>query len=249
MKRQLIITDLTRMQRGRVCVAGYDAEGRCIRPGLPPPGIAEDSLYQNGQPVVFPSALVEYDLLRPTPQPPHTEDYRYDPVTVRGRSRADEATWRTALQQSLAASVEAIFEVPILTDLPGSSVMDGHGPRSLGTVRPGLIFEATYAEEPDGKGRYRLRFVDQADGLYRLSVTDLTWRYYCDRERRTGKMPAQITRELTHKLKAATVYVRVGLARGWQQYPDRCFLQITGLHTFPDYAEGKTFADFAPGVE
>ncbi len=40
MKTQLVITDLTRMQRGKVCIAGYDATHQCIRPTLPPPGIA-----------------------------------------------------------------------------------------------------------------------------------------------------------------------------------------------------------------
>ncbi|MGQ0603697.1 MAG: dual OB domain-containing protein [Anaerolineales bacterium] len=246
MKRQLTITDLTRMQAGRVCVAGYDQDGRCVRPVLPPPGISENSLYQNGKPVVFPGARVEYDFTHPTPQPPHTEDYRYDPKAVRGLGRNEEPTWRAVLQQSLSADVEAIFEVPILTDLPGSSVMDGHGPRSLGTVQPGLIFEATYAVEAEGKNRYRLRFVDRADGLYALAVTDLTWRYYCDHEHKQGKTLAQITRELTRTLKSAAVYLRLGLARGWKQYPDRCFLQITGIYTFPDYAAGQTFADFAP---
>jgi len=37
-KKSLVITDVTRMQEGRVCVAGYDNDGNCIRPVLPPPG-------------------------------------------------------------------------------------------------------------------------------------------------------------------------------------------------------------------
>jgi ATP-dependent DNA helicase RecQ len=41
------------------------------------------------------------------------------------------------------------------------------------------------------------------------------------------------------------VVLRIGLTRHWDAYPDRCFLQITGIHTFPDYLEGQTFADFA----
>ena len=36
------------------------------------------------------------------------------------------------------------------------------------------------------------------------------------------------------------------LARGWQKFPERCYLQITGVYTFPDYLEGKIFTDFAP---
>ena len=63
MKKLLAITDLTRMQQGRVCVAGYDSEGNCIRPVRPPPGISEKSLLEGGKATVFPFAVVEFDLL------------------------------------------------------------------------------------------------------------------------------------------------------------------------------------------
>jgi len=36
------------------------------------------------------------------------------------------------------------------------------------------------------------------------------------------------------------------LARGWERYPDRCYVQITGVYSFPDYLSGRCFADFAP---
>jgi hypothetical protein len=40
------------------------------------------------------------------------------------------------------------------------------------------------------------------------------------------------------------------LARGftgnWRKFPDRCYLQITGIYTFPDYLKGSTFVDFKP---
>jgi len=47
-------------------------------------------------------------------------------------------------------------------------------------------------------------------------------------------------------VKGSEVFLRIGLARGWDMYPDRCFLQITGIYSFPDYLDGRTFADFAP---
>ena len=54
MKTNLVITDLTRMYGGRVCIAGYDNIHRCIRPTLPPPGIPEDTLFQGNSPNNFP---------------------------------------------------------------------------------------------------------------------------------------------------------------------------------------------------
>lgn len=243
MKKQLAITDLTRMQRGRVCVAGYDAEGRCVRPVLPPPGIAEQSLMADGKPIVFPFAVVEYELLQPTPQPPHTEDTRYDPASVRFirpvRRRQD------FLDQSVYKTVQAIFEQPICDDF-GFYVMDGCGPRSIGTIRPQAILKVYYEPGPDGVWDYRLSFVDSESALYRLKIVDLTWHYYCDSLRGGDREPARIASELSAMLKASAVYLRIGLSRGWAKFPERCYLQITAVHTFPDYLGGKSFADFAP---
>jgi hypothetical protein len=32
----------------------------------------------------------------------------------------------------------------------------------------------------------------------------------------------------------------------WRKFPDRCYLQITGIYTFPDYLKGSTVVDFRP---
>src|SRR5512139_1997421 len=123
MKTQLVITDVTRMQEGRVCVAGYDKDLKCTRPVLPPPGIHESALRSQGQPIVFPFAVVEYDLLQPTPHPPHTEDVRYDSTSVRFIKRLEQGRRRNALVKTLFPSVQALFEVPIHSDV-GHYIMD-----------------------------------------------------------------------------------------------------------------------------
>lgn len=79
MKTKLVITDLTRMYRGKVCIAGYDGSKRALRPVLPPPGIPEESLVQEGQAIIFPVAVVEFDLLEVHPKPAPTEDVNFDP--------------------------------------------------------------------------------------------------------------------------------------------------------------------------
>jgi Dual OB-containing domain len=245
MKTSLVITDVTRMQEGRVCIAGYDKNSKCIRPVLPPPGIHERTLYAQGHAIVFPFAVVEYDLLQPTPQPPHTEDYRYGPTSVRFVERLDEKGKRAILTRTVFRNVPAIFEAPIYSDV-GHYVMDGQGPRSLGTIQPRQILKAIYEQSPEEKCKYRLGFVDGEGATYWLTVTDLAWRYYCDYQRQNGRDPRGIASELTAVLKSSQVYLRIGLARGWKEYPDRCFIQMTGVYTFPDYLDGRTFADFAP---
>ncbi len=232
------------MQQGRVCVAGYDAEGCCIRPVLPPPGIHESSLYSQGQPIIFPFAVVAIELRHRVFNPPHTEDWRYDPTSISLIRRLDEKQKRETLERSLFPHLAAIFQAPVHCDV-GHYVMVGQGTRSLGTIRPKQILKASY-EQRDGKWTYRLGVVDASDSTYWLAVTDLSWRYYCDSQLRAGCSAQEISIHLTNKLRARQVYLRIGLARSWEKYPDRCFVQLTGIYTFPDILEGKTFADIGP---
>jgi hypothetical protein len=242
MRTQLIITDLTRMQRGMVCIAGFDPKGCCIRPILSPPGIPENALFDQGEPAIFPSAKVEFFLLRARPQPPHTEDVYFVEGSTRYIERIDYM--EEILKKDLYESVRAIFAQPIIHDL-GYSVLDCTGPRSIGTLQPGKINQVAYSHEAvNDAWDYRLSFEDPKGETYRLKITDLTWHYYCDSLRAQGETPAGIADKLTDNLKSRTVYLRIGLSRGWKKYPDRCFLQVNGIHTFPDYLEGKIFADF-----
>jgi hypothetical protein len=245
MKKPIVITEVTRMQEGRVCIAGYDQQGNCLRPVLPPPGIHESSLYSGTHLITFPSAKVEFEFTQPTPQPPHTEDIRYNPASIRFIERQPEERWHKMLQATVSPSVSAIFEQPILTD-PGHYIMDGQGAHSLGTIRPAHIIQVIHELSLENKWQYRLRFEDGTGAAYRLTITDLAWRYYCDRQRAQGETPAHVAASLLHVLQTSEAYLRVGLARGWDKFPGRCYIQLTGIHTFPDYLAGKTFADFAP---
>jgi hypothetical protein len=239
----LVITDLTRMHRGMVCIAGYDKDLHCIRPILPPPGISEHQLLgPNGKPIIFPFAVIRLDLLDPHPEPPHTEDVYFfssSPQFVRLAKDPQDL-----LERILFPDVSAIFEQPIQSDF-GFYVREGQGPRSLGAIRPDAIAKVGYEPEPGGGAwDYRLAFTDARGDAYRLKITDLTWQYYCQSLRSEQRDPAKIALELTHLLQTRDVYLRIGLARGWNEFPDRCYLQITGIYTFPDYLEGKTFASF-----
>jgi hypothetical protein len=242
-KTLLAITDLTRMQRGAVCFAGQTPEGQCIRPVLPPPGIAEQLIRAEGKTVVFPFAVVELELLKHTPQPPHVEDHIFWPDSLNFKGMLKEEQKMRVLNKSLFENVAAIFEQPIQHDM-GFWVADGVGSRSLGTLQPKAIHGVQYTPGEDAGWTYRLDFTDHADQHYRLKITDLTWNYYCAAQRAAHPDPAHIAAELTRRLRDATVYLRIGLSRGWSKFPGRCFLQINGVYTLPDYLEGRTLADF-----
>ena len=249
MKKPIVITEVTRMQEGRVCIAGYDQHGQCLRPVLPPPGIHESSLYSGARLIVFPSAKVEFEFTQPTPQPPHTEDIRYDPDVVRLIERQPEERWHKMLEATLSKSVSDVFEQPIHSE-HGYYIIDGQGLRSLGTIRPARILKTIHEFSQDSqKWKYRIGFIDNEQATYWLTVTDLTWRYFHDQQRRNGRAPSDIASEMTALLKSKEVLLRLGLARGWEEHPDRCYIQLTGVYTFPDYLEGKTLADFVPKDE
>jgi len=239
-KKRLVITDLTRMQQGHVCFCGYDKEHACVRPILLH-GIPEKSLVKDGKAVIFPFALVEFDFLSPRPEAPHTEDYFYissSPIFIQR-----VANPQMVLDWSLFEAVEDIFEQPVLTD-SGFSVMDGQGPRSVGTICPRNVGRIKYESSLEGTWDYRIEFTDNSGARYRLKITDLTWHYYCNSQRGQFSEPEECAAEMARMLHGKTVYLRIGLSRGWKQFPDRCFLQVNAIHTFPDYLDGKTFVDF-----
>jgi hypothetical protein len=90
---------------------------------------------------------------------------------------------------------------------------------------------------------------DLAEAWYRLPVTDLAFQCHLNRLRLgDGHSPEHVANRLHGALRAAeAVYLRIGHTRPtWSTYPGHCFLQVTGVYSFPDYLGGRTFADLAP---
>ena len=88
-------------------------------------------------------------------------------------------------------------------------------------------------------------FSDRTGQRYRLAVTDLTFRTFLDYLHNHERMqPKRAAQWLATTLQRADVFLRIGLARKWSKFPDRCYLQITGVYSFPDYLDGRCFADF-----
>ena len=243
MKTPLVITDLTRMQHGRVCIAAYRRDYRCVRPVLPH-GIMETWLFDGDQPIIRPFAVVELDLLEEQPDPPHTEDWVVDQEhRVWFKELPLDRRWNI-LAHIEDPSVAAIFGADI-THEHGWFVEAGAGSRSLGTVRAHQIHALHYNLQEDGKRSYYLVFSDLAGERYRLSVTDLAFRRYLGHLHEQRHMrESRAAHMLMNMIGRAQTYLRIGLARGWEKHPDRCYLQITGVYTWPDYLDGCCFADF-----
>lgn len=240
MKRVIAITDLTRMRQGRVCIAGYDKDAECVRLTRPHPGIPEDSLIKGDKAIIFPFAKVEFDMNKIDSDPPHVEDYTYKPKSPKyvGAVENPEAH----LKYLLFPNVEDIFEQEIHDDF-GFYVLEGQGTRSLGTIKPSVIYKVFFEKDQSGMWDYRVSFKDDNGVFFRLKIVDLTWQYYCRDQRNHLPDQKSIAKKMSRILRPSNAYFRIGLSRGWDLHPGKCFLQITGIYTFPDYLEGKTFYD------
>jgi hypothetical protein len=250
--RELIITDVTRMSGDKGCMAGIDHKGNCLRPELPyPQTLREHHLYID-QYVIRPRAVLDM-FLEPEPKtdPPHIEDHLW---TSQEQSRflrlADDAVWRTVLQRTAQSSVEDIFQAELVQN---KMIMPGTGVRSLGTLKPAKIDRFSYYQmQRDNhiQSEFRLSFCDTNGAAFNsLPITDLSLRYYAEYLRVQNGLAADKIRALMEDmLLSCEVWLRIGLTRPYQKSDEHqkwCFLQVNGIYTFPDYLEGKCFADFA----
>jgi len=236
MRKQLVITDLTRMQGNRVCIFGVDENGNGIRPGIPPTGMREDYLLDKmGRCIIRPFAVIEFDFIRPLPKPPHTEDWEisahHRPRLIRNLSKEES---RILLEKVLDRSIKSIFDADIHNN---QYVNEGEGNRSLGTVRAKQVLSVKYFLKEDDKYVYRIRFSDDTEEIYALPITDLAFREYCDGQRVQGHDTDVISAKLKRRLSQSYVFIRVGLTRPFARMYNRCYLQVSGIHAFPDYAE------------
>jgi hypothetical protein len=183
-------------------------------------------------------ALVELRVGGP-PQPllpPHTEDRAIPANGHRVLSVLPEAERRAFLERSASPSVRAIFGAEIHADPQrqwGRYVRSGEGSRSLGTIGVGSARAVHYELAPErGRWDYRLRFSDSSGEEFQLAVVDLGFRGALDILRDGGRPPSDAAALMLRALQRQSVYLRIGLARGWERHPDRCYLQVTGVYGF-----------------
>lgn len=243
MRKTLVVTDVTRMGGDRVCVAGIDERGNCVRP-VTPGDVREHHLYQGQQVVIHPKAKVEFELSSANIDPPHIEDEQFTPNAIVRKGICSDEEWGAILEGSCFPGVSDVFGGHLLE---GRYVLPEARTRSLGTIRDvriNYVAIETYYE----KRRLRLDFTDQRNQRYsRLPINDLTFRAYVQSSiTKVGNLKTENVAQQA-LLGADRIYLRIGLARPWsrQGSPRACWTQVTGIYTFPDYLEGKTFADFS----
>ena len=124
----------------------------------------------------------------------------------------------------------------------------GSGAASLGTLRVELL-GIRVTRESNGELRYRVLFRNEVGAYNRLSVSDLTFRLWADHVRRSHEGSIEHVNQVLRELfrPSINVWLRIGLARP-KQFESHakpvCYLQVTGIHTLPDYLDGAAWYDF-----
>ena len=173
-------------------------------------------------------------------KPPHVEDWFIGPGEIGVLGYCTDEEKLRLLVDNCSEDVKSIFEAEIHhVERQGTFIKAGTGKASLGTVRVKRISNFSYRLYEENWD-YRATLQDQAGHYYRLKFVDLSFQTYIDHLRICQKWSIEriINHLNDHVFAACDIYVRIGLARGWADYPDCCNLQITGFFPFPDYMEG-----------
>lgn len=244
MRKTIVITDVTQMPSGNeVCVVGIDAHRNNIRP-VCEKGFRKSYLFDREDNVIIRhGAKVQFDFHEVDIQPPHIEDMGFEPASIRYKDLCTDTEWEDALQASSFNTVEDIYE-GFLKER--GWVMAGADTRSIATLSNANI---TDIELTPRSIKPRIRFVDSNGDVFNRPSSDLTlWDRCYSLVKGQGRPIEEVREELLSSLQTAErIYLRLGLARPWEREEgegERCWLQVTGVYTFPDYLEGKCFADF-----
>lgn len=220
MPREIVITDVTMYGKLR-CVAGYDATARVmVRPEPEPQGFW-NAVYCGEHSVFHPGRVVEFDGFKPdTPFPHRTED-----IVVAGQPTPtgvlSAKAFRTVLAQAADVSVDRVFAERLVFEGSKAYVPAGSECGSLaGLILP--VDQVTlFVNEYNGKRRLRVRLPLRGRPVD-LSVTAKDFRQIFERQGLDGANALVAD--------SRRIHVRLGLARPWPDYPDRCYLQTNGLY-------------------
>lgn len=230
-RQEVLVLAMTKMLSG-VCTAGMTTEQapvtglKWVRPVKDFGTLLLGDLTDRRGTVIRPFDVVELNLVKPHPDPPHVEDW----VT-------DFVRHRPCIVRQLEGERRANFLSKYLDENP-HEVLAGRS-RSLCLVKPDQVKASFSLDAYSGKYEARLAFTLGAEtypGSMRkggLPVTDVKWRAL-GREwlgDSGGRLDCE-EGELQDRLGVEDVYLALGLSRS---YKGEYWLLVLGVHTVPDY--------------
>jgi hypothetical protein len=233
---KIVVTHLTRMQRGTVCVAGLNVEtGLHVRP-VQPMGVLQSRVTTRRGGCFDMATVVDLGLTRPVPSPPEIEDHEITWWHARAIRILEPDLFWPMLGWAARASLGELFGPELRTlGKPGSrraATDSGYGRASLGVLIPHRQPRLSIGAKPDGRKVVRMSLSDRDLGLD-LSVADL--RLYAD----DGGRPdlARIEDVSARLARGVPALVSVGLTRAFAARDGERpvhWLQVNNIHLEDD---------------
>jgi hypothetical protein len=243
-KVKIVVSHLTRMQYGYICVAGQElAGGRAVRPVLRGGQLGVHLLAANRGPFDI-AAVVDLGRTSARKEPPQVEDEVFDPWHARQLAVMPAADFWGLISKSAHASIGAIFG-PMLTTLDRRSAVcaPGTGLASLGYFAPPSPPSLYVRERPGKDSLVRMQLTD---GVFDLDVSVTDIRLY-GADHVTPDLQA-IERASSAIRQGDEVILAVGLGRAFTPDPAKMaaahWLQVNNIHLRPERASEAA----APGT-
>jgi len=217
---RLVVTHLTRMKGGHVCVAGQDVRGGAsVRPVLQGQRLPRSALSAEGGPYGI-GGIVELSGARPCGRAPEVEDYAY--VHAQRVGSLDATRFWQALARVARPSLQAIFGPEMEPQGRTAALPLGKGAASLGVLAPRSRPVLTFFDDHP-----RLSFRDEM-GPLDVALTDVRL-VQADH----AALDPRAVETLRKLLAAGECLLCVGVGRPWAREegePPRHWLQVNNVH-------------------
>lgn len=226
-RKRLIITGITRMNQGNVCISGIDPETwRFVRP-VYPSGLNRDFVMEGTTQVVRHFNLVEMEFKEYRPDNiHHTEDWLIN-----------ENFAPRYLGHLKDKNIIKILRYMSINNL--NEAIDSQD-KSLFIVKVQRIINIWH-EHSFGKFKVRVNFIDESGNLFeRIPATDLLILAkirYLVQSGNTNYANEMMNRFNNNPYK----YIRIGLTR---EFMGQHWKQVTAMITIPDMFDGDSFAKY-----
>lgn len=227
----IAVNHLTRMDKGYLCFAGLDQEGKHIRPVLPGSQRLGVNLLARHGGVLDMAYIVDLGGTGALPRPPAIEDTVFSHQNLAFIAPLEADRFWELLAKNASTSMQSIFGTDLKPKENGRwRVAQGRGAASLGGYRPPVRPHLFVRErQRDGKTRVRIRW-EEDGAVFDLGVTDI--RLYQDDHDTPDE---KLVRGANERIQEGTeILLGVGLTRPFSPDPLKeqpsHWLQVTNIH-------------------
>jgi len=225
--REIIVTDLTRLKKDKVCLAGIDPiNAELIRPT---PYLDQQECITRR---ILPGSKIRAEFVKiADAKPPHVEDYQWKNWNVVGS--ATSAEFHDLLAAISSPSICEGFGIEINDKCIPVDSAPGH---SIITVKTMVKLHSGYGND---LSKIKATITDAAGlALRYLTVNDFRF-YQFAQEKQSRADLAHLNKFINSQ---SEIFIRLGLTRFYNtDGRSGYWLQINGIYTFPDFFESDAF--------